>query len=53
MRKDWLIRGKLVAYKGRVAMVTRICRDGTVCLTFTEDGLEPRVAYRVPRKAVT
>ena len=33
-------------------MVTRLMRDGTVVLTFTDDGLEPRVAYHVPITAV-
>jgi hypothetical protein len=51
-RKAWELRGKLVAFKGRVGMITRLCRDGTLCITFVDDGLEPRVAYRVRPKDV-
>lgn len=49
-RKAWEPRGKIVAYKGRPAVITRIHRDGTYCLTFVDedDGRSDRVVYHVP-----
>lgn len=50
--RDMDLRGRLVSYKGRVGMITCICRDGlTVHVTFVNDGEGgQRVAYHVPRK---
>ncbi len=47
------LRGRLVAYRGRVAMITGLTQDGTHChLTFTDDGIRPHVVWNVPIKAV-
>jgi hypothetical protein len=52
MARKWDDRGTLVPYQDRVAMVTGFHKDGTLVLTFNNDGLRPKVAYRVPRKDV-